>query len=145
MLDELLVGKDSVYNSIWDELVKVVESLGVVVLFGGLKDIILLGEIWEIMNWVFVVEKQVQANIIFWWDEVVVICSLFNFVKLMEDNVMLFCFKEMEYVEKIVEKINSFFVFGGGQVIDQLCEFFIVDKKQIRVYCRVVLFGVVFF
>lgn len=44
----------------------------------------------------------------------VVICSLFNFVKLMEDNVMLFCFKEMEYVEKIVEKINSFFVFGGG-------------------------------
>lgn len=57
MLDELLVGKDSVYNSIWDELVKVVESLGVVVLFGGLKDIILLGEIWEIMNWVFVVEK----------------------------------------------------------------------------------------
>lgn len=43
----------------------------------------------------------------------VLIRSLLNIVKLLEENVMLLKLKEMEYVEKIVEKINSIFFFGG--------------------------------
>lgn len=38
----------------------------------------------------------------------------------MEENAMLFKLKEMEYVEKIAEKINTISVSGGGQIIDQL-------------------------
>jgi hypothetical protein len=128
-LDELLAGKDSVYNSIRDELAKAAESLGVAVLSGGLKDIILPGEIREIMNRVLVAEKQAQANTILRRDEAAATRSLLNSAKLMEDNAMLLCLKEMEYVEKIAEKINSLSVSGGGQVIDQLRELFIADKK----------------
>lgn len=128
-LDELLAGKDSVYNSIRDELAKAAESLGVAVLSGGLKDIILPGEIREIMNRVLVAEKQAQANTILRRDEAAATRSLLNSAKLMEDNAMLLRLKEMEYVEKIAEKINSLSVSGGGQVIDQLRELFIADKK----------------
>ncbi len=38
----------------------------------------------------------------------------------MEDNEMLFKLKEMEYVEKIAEKINTISVAGSGQIVEQL-------------------------
>jgi len=38
----------------------------------------------------------------------------------MENNEMLFKLKEMEYVEKIAEKINTISVSGGGQIVEQL-------------------------
>jgi regulator of protease activity HflC (stomatin/prohibitin superfamily) len=128
-LDEILADKDAVYTSIRDELVQAAESLGVAVLSGGLKDIILPGEIREIMNRVLVAEKQAQANTILRRDEAAATRSLLNSAKLMEDNAMLLRLKEMEYVEKIAEKINTLSVSGGGQVIDQLRELFIADKK----------------
>ena len=48
--------------------------------------------------------------------------------KLMEDNEMLFKLKEMEYVEKIADKINSISLSGGGQLIDQLRDIFAPGK-----------------
>jgi hypothetical protein len=38
----------------------------------------------------------------------------------MEENVMLLKLKEMEYMEKIADKIGEITVNGGGGVIDQL-------------------------
>ena len=52
--------------------------------------------------------------------------SLLNTAKLMEENAMLLKLKEMEYVEKIAEKINSISVSGGGQLVEQLKEIFVV-------------------
>lgn len=43
----------------------------------------------------------------------------------MEDNAMLFKLKEMEYVEKIAEKINNISVSGNGQIVDQLKQLFV--------------------
>ena len=40
----------------------------------------------------------------------------------MEDNEMLFKLKEMEYMEKIADKIGEITINGGGRVIDQLGE-----------------------
>jgi hypothetical protein len=46
----------------------------------------------------------------------------------MEENEMLFKLKEMEYVEKIAEKISSISLSGGTQVVDQLRQIFTVQK-----------------
>jgi hypothetical protein len=46
----------------------------------------------------------------------------------MEENAMLFKLKEMEYVEKIADKINTISLSGGTQVIDQLREIFVPRK-----------------
>lgn len=46
----------------------------------------------------------------------------------MEDNPMLFKLKEMEYVEKIAEKITNISVNGNGVLIDQLRQIFVPQK-----------------
>jgi ABC-type uncharacterized transport system ATPase subunit len=50
--------------------------------------------------------------------------SLLNTAKLMEENAMLFMLKEMEYVEKIADKINCISVSGNGVLIGQLKQIF---------------------
>jgi len=71
-----------------------------------------------------VAEKKAQANVITRREETASTRSLLNTAKLMEDNPMLFKLKEMEYTEKIAEKINSISLSGGNQVVDQLKEIF---------------------
>ena len=65
-------------------------------------------------------QKNAQANVITRREETASTRSLLNTAKLMEDNEMLYNLKEMEYVEKIAEKINSITLSGGGQIVDQL-------------------------
>jgi hypothetical protein len=51
--------------------------------------------------------------------------SLLNTAKLMEENEMLWKLKEMEYVEKIADKIGEITISGGGNIIEQLKEIFV--------------------
>jgi hypothetical protein len=46
----------------------------------------------------------------------------------MEDNEMLFKLKEMEYVEKIADKIGEISISGNGNMVKQLKEIFTVNK-----------------
>jgi hypothetical protein len=46
----------------------------------------------------------------------------------MEENEMLFKLKEMEFVEKIAEKINTISLSGNSQIIDQLKQIFVPVK-----------------
>jgi hypothetical protein len=41
-----------------------------------------------------------------------------NTAKLIKNNEILFRLKEMEYIEKIVEKINDISLLGVGQLIE---------------------------
>jgi hypothetical protein len=86
---------------------------------------VLPGDVKEIMNQVLVAEKRAQANIITRREETASTRSLLNTAKLMEDNAMLFKLKEMEYVEKIAEKINNISLSGSGQIVDQLKQIFV--------------------
>ncbi len=54
--------------------------------------------------------------------------SLQNFAKLMEDNEMLWKLKEMEYVEKIADKINSISVSNGDSMVDQSIQLFVRSR-----------------
>ena len=76
------------------------------------------------MNQVLVAQKQAQANVITRREETASTRSLLNTAKLMEDNDMLFKLKEMEYVERIADKINNISLSGGNQMVDQLKEIF---------------------
>jgi regulator of protease activity HflC (stomatin/prohibitin superfamily) len=104
------------------------EALGVEVSGFGIRDIILPGDVKEIMNQVLVAEKKAQANTIMRREETASTRSLLNTAKLMEDNIMLWKLKEMEYVEKIADKISSISVNGNGVLIEQLKEIFVPQK-----------------
>lgn len=124
-LDELMDNKSAINAHVLEETASQVELLGVKVFHAGVKDTILPGDIREIMNQVLVAEKKAQANIITRREETASTRSLLNTAKLMEDNAMLFKLKEMEYVEKIAEKINNISVSGNGQIVDQLKQLFV--------------------
>jgi regulator of protease activity HflC (stomatin/prohibitin superfamily) len=79
----------------------------------ALKDIILPGEIRDILNQVTAAEKQAQANLIRRREETAATRSLLNTAKLMEDNPLLVRLKELETLEKIADKVEKFTVVGG--------------------------------
>ena len=72
------------------------------------------------MNQVLIAEKTAQANTILRREETAATRTLLNTAKLMEENQMLLRLKEMEYVERIADKVNSISLSGGSQVLDQL-------------------------
>jgi regulator of protease activity HflC (stomatin/prohibitin superfamily) len=128
LFDEILEKKDQLVPFILDKVSVASASLGVTVTGFGIRDIVLPGDVKEIMNQVLIAEKKAQANIIMRREETASTRSLLNTAKLMEDNPMLFKLKEMEYVEKIAEKINTISVNGNGMLIDQLRQIFVPPK-----------------
>lgn len=127
-LDELLERKEDIAQAVFKDMKSDATKLGVTVLNCGIRDVILTGEMKEIMNQVLVAQKKAQANIITRREETASTRSLLNTAKLMEDNDMLFKLKEMEYVEKIADKIGEITVSGNGGMVSQLKEIFSVTK-----------------
>lgn len=124
-LDELLSKKDTIAEAILAEVTTKIENLGLTISDAGIRDVILPGDMKEIMNQVLVAEKKAQANSIMRREETAATRSLLNTAKLMEENEMLWKLKEMEYVEKIADKIGEITISGGGNVIGQLKEIFV--------------------
>ena len=127
-LDELLENKEAITKYVMNTLKDKAATLGVKTRSCGVRDIILPGDMKEIMNQVLIAQKQAQANVIARREETASTRSLLNTAKLMEENDMLFKLKEMEYVEKIAEKIGEITVAGNGQIIDQLKGIFTPGK-----------------
>ena len=123
--DELMEAKDTISKEVLERTKENAIKLGLEIATCGIKDIILSGEIKDIMNQVLIAEKKAQANTITRREETASTRSLLNTAKLMEENTMLFKLKEMEYVEKIAEKINNISLSGNGQIIDQLKTIFV--------------------
>lgn len=123
-LDELLLKKDSVGKEILENLGNKAEELGLKASDAGIRDVILTGEMKEIMNQVLIAEKKAQANSIMRREETASTRSLLNTAKLMEENEVLWKLKEMEYMEKIADKIGDITVSGNSNIVSQLKEIF---------------------
>jgi len=119
-LDELLANKSKAGKYVLEYANENAKAMGITLYNAGIKDIILPGEMKLIMNQVLIAEKKAQAQVIMRREETASTRSLMNTAKLMENNEMLYKLKEMEFVEKIAENINSLTLSGGEQVLDQL-------------------------
>ncbi|HWF48753.1 MAG TPA: slipin family protein [Bryobacteraceae bacterium] len=112
-IEEILAEKTEVDDSTISVVRTEMNALGVEVSTIALKDIILPGEMREIMNQVVSAEKQAQANLIRRREETAATRSLLNTAKLLEDNPILVRLKELETLEKLVEKVDRVTVAGG--------------------------------
>lgn len=122
--DELMENKENLSFEILNGVREEIVTLGIEVRTCGIKDIILPGDIREIMNQVLIAEKKAQANMITRREETAATRSLLNTAKLMEENEMLMRLKEMEYIVKIADKVGEISLSGGGNVLKQLKEVF---------------------
>ena len=118
--DDLMSDKNSVTNYIIQKYQAQFQEIGLKLIDAGMKDIILPGEIREIMNRVLIAEKTAQANSITRREETASTRSLLNTAKLMEENETLWKLKEMEYIEKIADKVGEISISGGSNVLNEL-------------------------
>ena len=119
-LDDLLENKEEMSAFVLKRLKEKEASLFIAIEDAGVKDIILPGEIREIMNTVLIAEKRAQANVITRREEVASTRSLLNTAKMMEENATLYKLKELEYIERISENVGNITVNGCGNLLEQL-------------------------
>ena len=119
-LDEILENKAQMSEFVFEKLKAKEKELFVEITDAGVKDIILPGEIREIMNTVLIAEKRAQANVITRREEVASTRSLLNTAKLMDENETLYKLKEFEYIERICENVGNINLNGNGDVLTQL-------------------------
>lgn len=119
-LDEILENKEDMSRFVFEKLKTKERELYIEIADAGVKDIILPGEIREIMNTVLIAEKRAQANVISRREEVASTRSLLNTAKLMDENKTLYKLKELEYIERICENVGSINLSSGGDILSQL-------------------------
>jgi regulator of protease activity HflC (stomatin/prohibitin superfamily) len=112
-LDEILAEKVDVEPAVAEAVRTAMAAIGLEVGTIALKDIVLPGEMREILNQVVAAEKQAQANLIRRREETAATRSLLNTARLMEENPLLVRLKELETLEKLSEKVERISVSGG--------------------------------
>jgi len=112
-LDEILAEKVDVEPAVADGVRTAMLAIGLEVSAIALKDIVLPGDMREILNQVVAAEKQAQANLIRRREETAATRSLLNTARLMGENPLLIRLKELETLEKLSEKVERISVSGG--------------------------------
>jgi len=112
-LDDLLADKSALNTQVFSTMKDHLAGYGVLVETVGVKDIILPGEMKDILNQVVATEKAAQANVIRRREETAATRSLLNTAKLMDEHPTLMRLKELEALEKVTEKVDRLTVFGG--------------------------------
>jgi regulator of protease activity HflC (stomatin/prohibitin superfamily) len=113
-LDEILAARDTIDREIRAFVTARAGDLGVEVGEIGVKDVILPGDVRELLNKVVEAERTAKANLIRRQEETAATRSLLNTSRLMEDNPLLLRLKELEALEKLVEKVGRIDLHAGG-------------------------------
>jgi len=100
-LNSLLAEKAEVVAELEEMVRASAEGTGVTVLSVGIRDIILPGEMKELMNKVIQAQKAAEANLISRREEVAAMRSQANTAKILEGNPTLMRLKELEVLESI--------------------------------------------
>jgi regulator of protease activity HflC (stomatin/prohibitin superfamily) len=120
-LDEVLSAKAALDAELRAYVRERVDATGVEVMELGVKDVILPGEIRDLVNKVVEAERTARANLIRRQEETAATRSLLNTARLMEENPLLMRLKELESIERLVEKVGRIDLHAGeGAGLDAL-------------------------
>jgi len=120
-LDAILENKQSIDEMVSAHLKTKLEGFGLEVMSLGVRDIVLPGEMKDILARVVEAQKVAEANVIRRREETNATRSLLNTAKVMEDNPVALRLKELETLERVAERIDRISVVGGlDQVLNGL-------------------------
>lgn len=119
-LDALLSSKEELSAFLLARLREKSTALSLTIEDAAVRDIILPGEVRDIMNTVLVAEKRAQANVITRREEVASTRSLLNTARLMDENETLYRLKELEYIERICDKVDSISLSDNADLLSLL-------------------------
>lgn len=113
-LDEILAARDTIDREVRAYVAERAAALGAEIGEIGVKDVILPGDVRDLLNKVVEAERIAKANIIRRQEETAATRSLLNTSKLMENNPLLLRLKELEALEKLVEKVGRIDLHAGS-------------------------------
>jgi len=119
-LDQFLADKDAVAKEVEELLRRRAEELGVEIVSVGVRDVILPGEMKELMNRVTEAKKAAEANLIARREETAAMRSQANTAKLLEQSPTLMRLRELEVLEKIATASNLKVVLGEQGLADRV-------------------------
>ncbi len=112
-LDQLLEDKTAIDQQVMEYMTAKTADVGLCIDSVGVKDLILPGEIRDLLRSVVAAEKTALANNIRRREETAATRSLLNTARVMEENPVALRLKELESLEKLAEKVEHLSVFGG--------------------------------
>lgn len=119
-LDALLADKDVVAREVEETLRARAAELGMEVLSAGVRDVILPGDMKELMNKVTEARKAAEANLVTRREETAAYRSQANTAKLLADNPVLMRLRELESLEKIASAGHLNVMLGEKGLTDRI-------------------------
>lgn len=115
-LDNLLKEKDVVSEELNRIVAGILSKYGIEVIRLGIRDIILPGDMKEILNKVMEAKKKAEATLICKREETAAMRSQANTAKMLENNPTLIKLKELEILEAAVKNGKFNFVLGDKSI-----------------------------
>jgi regulator of protease activity HflC (stomatin/prohibitin superfamily) len=100
-LDQFLADKDAVAKELEEVVRRRMTDLGLTIVSAGIRDVILPGDMKDLMNKVTEAKKAAEANLIVRREETAAMRSQANTAKLLEGNPTLMRLRELEVLEKV--------------------------------------------
>ncbi|MBN2498763.1 MAG: slipin family protein [Deltaproteobacteria bacterium] len=119
-LDALLSDKEAVSKELAELLKGRAGGFGIEVLSLGIRDIILPGDMRELLNKVTEARKVAEASLITRREETAAMRSAANTAKILESNPMLMRLRELETLERVADKANLTLVLGEKGLAERL-------------------------
>jgi regulator of protease activity HflC (stomatin/prohibitin superfamily) len=119
-LDALLGDKDAVARELDGILRARVAGFGLEIVALGIRDVILPGEMKDLMNKVTEARKAAEAALITRREETAAMRSQANTAKILESNPTLMRLRELEVLERVSEKANLTVVLGEKGLADRV-------------------------
>ncbi len=119
-LEALLGEKEAVARELDAALRSRVAELGLAVVSLGIRDVILPGEMKELMNRVIAAQKAAEAALVTRREETAAMRSQANTARLFEQNPTLMRLRELETLEKVAEKGRLSVVVGEGGLANRV-------------------------
>lgn len=119
-LDDLLASRDQIGKELQVAMDERARELGVEVRSAGIRDVILPGEMKELMNKVTEARKAAEAALITRREETAAMRSQANTARILEANPTLMRLRELEVLERIASSSNLQVVLGQQGLTDRI-------------------------
>ncbi len=119
-LDALLAGKDALARELAEMIRARAAEIGITVVTTGVRDIILPGDMKDLMNRVTEARKAAEAALITRREETAAMRMQANTAKILESSPTLMKLKELEVLEKVAGKANLTVVLGQEGLADRV-------------------------
>jgi regulator of protease activity HflC (stomatin/prohibitin superfamily) len=119
-LDALLADKDALVRELADAVRPRAKALGLELVSIGIRDVILPGEMKDLLNKVTEAKKAAEANLIVRREETAAMRSQANTARLLADNPTLMRLRELEVLEKVAASGELKVVLGEKGLADRI-------------------------